>query len=306
MINISQEQNSEDNLRLLGAQRHLYTKAKYLQIWNFIIPISLSGIAPIIVYFLPDFKNLLTIIGAICFGIFFIIDYLDFTYTKTAATIQEQFDTTLFDLPWNKILVGNKVNPEIINDANRTFLTCKDNKKDLETWYSVPEDIPYPLNILHCQRSNLVWDWRLRRHFALFIGIIVTIPILICILVAIIKNLTFFEFFLSLFIPSLSSIKKGVDIYIGNIKIANDKENLEKKLSDLLESGLKDPKTIEIENCRQIQDKIFTYRCNSLLIPDKWYNWLRKNYQEDMEATAKELVKETNKNQPCNAKNQSR
>jgi hypothetical protein len=295
MVNISREQNSEDNLKLLAAQRHLYTNAKNLQIWNFIIPISLSVIAPIIVYYLPDFRNLLTIIGAIWFGIFFIINYLSINKIRSAATIQEQFDTNLFELPWNKIRVGNKVSPEIINDANRAF---KGNKKDLENWYSVPEDMPCPLNILHCQRSNLVWDWRLRRNYAVSIIIIVIIPIIISIIVTIIKNLTFTEFMLSLLIPSLSSITKGINIVADNIKIANEKENLEKKLNDLWESGVKDPKTVTIETCRQIQDKIFDFRCNPLLIPDNWYNWLKKNYQEDLEATTKEMVKQIKKIQP--------
>ena len=38
-----------------------------------------------------------------------------------------------------------------------------------------------------------------------------------------------------------------------------------------------------------IQDRIYALRKDGPLIPDRWYEWLKKDYQADMDATAQEL-----------------
>lgn len=53
--------------------------------------------------------------------------------------------------------------------------------------------------------------------------------------------------------------------------------------------ALLEPDAVTRDQCRQIQDRIFSLRKDGPLVPDRWYKWLKKNYQADMDATAVEL-----------------
>ena len=208
---------------------------------------------------------------------------------KSAAKIQEQFDINLFDLPWNAQISGNKVEPEIINSLARSF---KGDKTKLENWYADAGNIPYPGDVILCQRASLVWDWRLRKHFAWGIGGITVFLFIFGIGLALITKQTLFDYFLALFLPSLSALLKGVEITRKHIMIANEKLNLEKRMLTTWSTFINNQDAVTKEQCRQIQDGIFILRSQGPLVPDKWYEWLKNKYQVDMESAILDLVNE--------------
>ena len=112
------------------------------------------------------------------------------------------------------------------------------------------------------------------------------------IVLALITNQTLLDYFLALFLPSLSALLKGIEITRKHIKIANEKLNLEKRILTTWSTFLNNQDVVTEEQCRQIQACIFILRSQGPLVPDKWYEWLKTKYQIDMEAAILELVNE--------------
>ena len=285
-VNIASEQNTADNLRLLVAQRHLYTRAKGLRRWRTFGSVGLAGVAPFILFFWPNLKSLMAFIGGFWTLIASLVGHAESKKKKEAATIQEQFDTELFELPWNHMLVGNKLTPELIHAATRDF---KGSKNELRDWYSDPGSTPYPLNVLLCQRSNLVWDWRLRRHYGTAITVLTAVYFIFTIVFVIATKQTLLDYILGLFLPSLSAFLQGIEVAKAHFTTAKEQEDKEKESSSLWESGLENPDSVSQEDCRKIQDWIYLRRSTGPLVPDWWYKWLRDKYDIDMRLVVEEL-----------------
>jgi hypothetical protein len=289
-VNIALEQNSDHNLRLLAAQRQLYSEAKRLRLWRLIGSIGLAIIAPFVLYFQPTWGIALAAFGAI----WLVVDRLllkrvEVQKVKQAAAIQEEFDTELFKLPWNRMLVGSKVTPELISLAVHRY---KGSYEKLRNWYPDTGSVLYPLNVLICQRINLVWDWQLRRRYAIGVASLTVTYVLLLIAFAIATDRLVIDFLLGLLFPALSAVVEGIEVAGNHSRIANEKEETATEILALWEQGLKDHNNVSRNKCRNIQDCIYQYRSDGPLVPDWWYNRLRDKYEVDMYATAAKLIKE--------------
>lgn len=286
-MSITESQNSPSSLQLLAAQRYLYTQAKHLQRWRVIGTIGLTAIAPLTYYLIPNSRAVLAGIGGAWLLVSrAVLEGIEAKKIKQAATIQEQFDVNLFKLPWNHVLVGDRLSHELVSSANRSFAG---DREKLKGWYADTGKVPYPLNVVLCQRASLVWDWRLRRHFAWGISLLVTFIFGLGLLLAVLTNLTLLDYLLALLIPSLAALLNGVEVTRAHLRVATDKETIEKEIAALWKAGLKDPASVSIEQCRSIQDCIYVLRSKGPLVPDQWYSWLRSKYQIDMESAVAEL-----------------
>lgn len=285
---ISSEQNSVENLKLLKAQRQLYSEAKRFRYWRLRASIGLALTAPIILFFLPTRDSGLFAIGAILLGVDrLLFKRLEDTKVKQAATIQEELDTRLFDLPWNYVLVGDKVTPETVSLAAHRF---KGGETKLQDWYPNTDNVPYPLDVLICQRVNLVWDWQLRRHYATLVAAVTALYLVFLVGFAIMVDNLLLDFLLGLLFPTLAAIIEGVEVSRDHFRIAREKEDTARKILDLWEQGLKDPNAVSQNDCRSIQDCVFLYRSGGPLVPDWWYDRLRDMYEIDMYDTARRQI----------------
>lgn len=289
-MSIYELQNLDENLRLLAAQRQLYGEAKRLQQWREAGTIGLVAIAPLIYYLVPNSRTALALVGAAWLLVSrLLLENIEKEKVKQAATIQEQFDTGLFGLPWNKVLVGNKVSPELVNSAATSY---EGDKQELKNWYPNTDDIPFPLNILLCQRANLVWDWRLRRRYA---SIVLTLTALIFfagVAIGLATNSTLLTYLLAILIPSLAALTSGIEIVKTQFSIADEKYQLEKLVSVAWNEGLRDQKSVSKDLCRNIQDSIYVLRNKRHMVPDRVYRWLQDRYEIDMQSAVEGLVRE--------------
>lgn len=286
-MKISKLQNVPNSLNLLAAQRYLYTQAKNIQRWRVLGTVGLAGAAPFVLILFPNSKIIMAIIGGVWLLVSrVILENFEAKKIKQAANVQEQFDVSLFKLPWNHVLVGAKLSPELISSAEKAF---SGNKEMLKNWYADTDGLPYPLDVLLCQRSNLVWDWRLRRHYAWIISLLTIILFSFGIAFAVVTNQTLLNYLLALFLPSLSALLKGIEVSKNHFEIASEKEKTEKQISAVWETGLNNPNSVSQEHCRDIQDFVYILRSKGPLVPDQWYNWLQKSYQVDMEAAVAKL-----------------
>src|SRR5918993_4520706 len=140
MSTIAKQQNTDDSIRLLCAQSYLYSKAKQLRLWHTSVVLILAA-GSVVFIFLPDnFKTVIAIIGATATFVGVLIEQYETSKIKQAAKIQEEFDTNLFELPWNRILAGNKVDPENIRIADRKF---NGDRERMYNWYPDPAPLPH-------------------------------------------------------------------------------------------------------------------------------------------------------------------
>lgn len=278
--NIFIEQNTELNIQLLAAQRFFYSRAKKYRTLRTIFSIILAIVGPVLFYYCSDSRSGIMIVGS-AWALFseFFLRHFERESIKMAAAIQEQFDTDLYDLPWNEILVDKKVTSELIQSANREF---SGNRENLKNWYPDTNLFPYPLNVLLCQRSNIVWDWRLRRAYGYLISFCTILIFVGGVLLGLILNIPLFDYLTGIFIPQFAAIHLGFEVSKSQIEIANEKELKEKLLNSFVDKGLENSTTISLLLCRQIQDFIYCSRISGSLVPDFCYNLFKQHYEFDM------------------------
>jgi hypothetical protein len=290
-MSIKEKQNSQSSIMLLSAQRRLYSEAKMLYLIRLVAALFLASLSPIIFFLWPVTRFPIALISGIwVLASRLILKRVENQKIKLGATIQEQFDVQVFEIPWNSVLVGSRVGPEIVSEADRNF---KGDRKDLENWYSDPGDLPTTISVLLCQRSSLVWDSRLRRVYAWIISLVTIGLIGFGFILAIVTRQTLPDYLLALFLPALSALITGVEEATENFKLATEKEEIEKKVSSFLEKSREAPSLLSIEDCRKVQDYIFFLRSKSPLVPDMLYQWLKPKYQFDMEAAVANLKDQT-------------
>jgi len=275
---ISTDQNRIIFYKFLKAQRVTYSRAKIIRFTKYSITILLAVIAPIIFIYSPEKINTFGVIGAIWTLIAFLIGYIERWLVKRAATIQEVFDTELYQINWNQISYGEKQIPhEYINGITENF-TNSDLEFEFKNWYEGIENIEKPISILLCQRQNIVWDFKLRDIYAYIVIFILIINFIIGLLLFSYTGETLVNYLIGLILPSLSANILGIEEAIGHLNISKRKKDLSNKLVTLINQVRKKKRVIENTDLREIQNVIFEERLKAPLIPDFIYNFLKKKY----------------------------
>ena len=285
---IAARQNSDWSLLLLAAQRQVYSEAKR---WRGLRAgaatiAALSGVIATAVA--PDLLKLIGPVGALLGIVQVIAVAIEKRRTKIGATIQEQFDTSVYPLPWNALL-GRKIDPEEIAAAAARHRGKRDS---LVEWYSVPKGMPNPLAVLLCQRTNLRWDMALRGAYANaimagLIGLLVLIAI-----AGLARNLSLGESLLAL-LPSTAAFLLGIDNVRGHREhVATQitlKGQVEGTWDRALNSGSGIPDETEL---RAIQDSVFRLRSVAPPVPDRFYQRKRDELELGMRLASQRLWEE--------------
>ena len=107
--NINDRQNEPWNIRLLAARRQLYGEAKRWRLWRWVIVLGVAAAGLLAsAFYEPASRWLGAVGGALLLVDWLVASPLETRRTKAAANIQEQFDTTVFGLPWKPIATGEK------------------------------------------------------------------------------------------------------------------------------------------------------------------------------------------------------
>lgn len=280
MNRIFEKQNSEKHLKLLAAQRHLYTKAKKLKSWRMIVSVALVLLGIVFSLFFNKLSVLLSIVAGIIAIVVLLSKNWEKGLTLQAAKIQEEFDTSLFDLPWNGLLVGNRLTREVIENANSDF---KGDRLRLRDWYANYNGGTHIQNVLHCQRANLAWDWQLRRTYSNYVIVLVVVLLAAGIVYSLFRENSLYDYLAEIFFPSLSAIIIGWESITEHRNLAKEKEAKEQEVSALLESS-----NLDLSTARQLQDIIFTFRTSTALVPEFIYKKLWNRYNNNMHRSAEQ------------------
>ena len=275
-MNIQDRQNLPESLAKLSAQRLLYRYSKW---WY---DLRLAGVALIGVSALVAAMTQNQIVGgAIAVGFFavWLLDEIVFkkrenTNKAEAATIQEDFDCVVLDLPWPVHKGVQRPTSDRINQLARAAKNTPGGSEELEDWYT-PNGIPHDPNRakIYCQRMNCWWDVNLRQKWTVALKIAFWIFAVLIVSLSTATGITLAKFIV-LAASGILILSWGISETQAQIDAIKRMERLHRYLSELLDAGPPNSWVI-----RGIQDEIFDHRRSNHPVPD-WFYWRSREHQE--------------------------
>lgn len=275
MNRINEKQNESKFNEYLKAQRIAYSQCKAYQVFD-VISVIMAIVLPVIGMLNNEIVNYLGAFGVLWTVIYLVAENYRKKKTEQGAKIQEQFDTELYEIPWNKILCKEKINSDIQFDLAKEY---KGN--DLSNWYSkeVDSSLSKPIAIVLCQRINFSWELKLRKRYVNFLVILLIAYYGIFFAFFIYKNIGFYDVLL-LITPSLSFLIYTVQNSLSLKNHIKSKNETLLQIDQILDSYSANRETPNENTIRQIQDIIYSERTVPEKIPD-WFYKLSKSSNED-------------------------
>ncbi len=288
METIFTRQNKPENIDRLAAQKQLYIEAKrmFLLLIILVVPgaILISLMKLIFGLFAIDISEYAyTYSISITLFELLIINFVINEKKKNAAKIQEEFDCNLYDLRWHKIVVGKKAPKEMINTYSDKFKSSGPDMNKLIDWYPVELNKKNHLEAtLLCQKTNLNYDVSIRNSLKKRIWVFMVLTLLLIFIFALLSNATLSDFIIHFIVISFPVFTVSIKLLIELNKTIKNAE----ELKNIIESVIEDPENITETDIRSIQDKIFTSRKESSLIPEFYYNRVRNKLEAEMHRNA--------------------
>jgi SMODS-associating 4TM effector domain len=259
---------------MLAAQRQLYIEAKKWRRWraSAVTAVAVTGACTTILA--PGLLRFFGPLGAIAAVGQWLASLIEKQRIKTAATVQEQFDTEVLQLAWNSTL-GSKADPEDVAAASSRF---QGERSKLSDWYNVPDGLTRPLDVLLCQRTNLRWDAALRRSYAKVI-IAGAVGLLLAVVVSsLLRELAGATLALALLSTSPAMLF-ATDAVLTHRGHAASQLDLKRRVEAAWETALARSSRVRATDLRAIQDGIYRLRSVGSPVPDRFY-WRRRDQFE--------------------------
>jgi SMODS-associating 4TM effector domain len=295
---IVERENLDINIERLAAQRELYALGKIyfnLQIiLNLIIPVLLITGSLILAHF---YAIKMDWVKAVYGFVVVTLDYLVITtyinqYRQKAALIQEAFDCDVLNIEWNKIHVGEKPLIEDIKKYSDKYKARVIDMSTLKDWYATEiKEIGNNGAKVICQRSNFSYDYALRKRFITGLVTVAVGLIILLIFFSTSKDMSLQSFFLFEIVPYAPILSITQKLYKEHSDSIKTLESLKSSIHSTWASILKKDVVSE-QTIRQIQDKIYSNRKSSPLIPEWIYSALRPKLEKQMYYSVNQLVKE--------------
>ena len=278
--NIVELENRQEHINQLKAARHLYTKAgNYTTAYVILcvlIPIVISigrifvdSLAPLVLHTLTAYTLMSLVMG-------FLLESQISKFRNTAAKIQQLFDSDVLGLKWNAYLWGKKPSLE---DVNENIGNLPD--KDFVDWYDTQvRDMTKMEAALICQRTNLVYDSKLRKKFNSIINVIAGSAFVLILIAGFYKNEGMRTAIVFIGVPLVPIIKWFFSVRRQNLNDIDRCESLKSFIDECLDNLKINHMAINECTLYRIQDGIYKHRKTAFKIPDCLYNYMRSS-QED-------------------------
>ena len=294
MSSILYKQNLDENLRLLAAQRQSYNEAKlYRTSYRFLM------LVPCLISFLvlnsyidatDQYSVLRFILDLFVLILGGFLMKKSSQYQTLGATIQQKFDTSIFNLPFEW-----KIKQDQTMIENLYYKHKKDeNIEKLRYWYTDElKELTYPKDILAAQKQNLFWSHNVRKDY-IFFNILIFIACFVFIFISIYMFFTYSDYPLSKKLYEILVLLLAFYFFLGQNIFHNFKTiKLLNKANDKFNELQTHIIDTEDFNCAarmlaDIQKAIFEYRKKGVSVPN-YYDRLRKF---KMEASSRRIVKD--------------
>lgn len=293
---ILETQNESFHIDQLLSQKNIYSNAKILQGILIFITIPLPIIIALILKFYPtliDEKHWIFVLYLVLASLFekVLENYVD-RYKKLAASIQEAFDTKVLNIEENESLNTANVDNELIRENSKEQRKNSKKVADVTNWYSL-NIISIRTNIasILCQRTNIFYDFSVRKRYNWAMRIIVVLTFIILMVISLKNDITLKLFLIEVVIPSIPVFMFAYKEINSNTESIDNLEHLR----NLIEANLNNltiESNIQKSLLRKIQDRIYPNRILSPLIPDFLYYLIRPKLEDQMNYSVEQKVKE--------------
>lgn len=299
MNSITTEQNTDQQLQRLAAQRQLYATAKNVFGFHVLLSGPLAVAFAFFALLYPSSKGYVALWGVLVVlcDVFWLTPWHK-RLRNSAAGIQESFDCDVMSLPWNDLKAGKRPDPELVKEQSERYATWAHKMPPLSNWYSAEiGELPLHIGRIVCQRSNCWWDSKQRRRYAASIIAIVSVVFVFVLMLALRNSFTVEDFVLKVLVPLSPALLLGIRQYLEHVEAAARLDRLKDHAENLWGealSGKKSP-TYLTAAARGLQDEILEGRRRSPLVFDAIFKWLRRDFETLMNHGAVELVAEARK-----------
>lgn len=297
MNEIATSQARVENKLLLRARDRNYRTAKLTQgivvLVLLILPIAGVLVGPSH----PEVRPYIALSGLVMLLIeTAIIDRLQKDRLKRGAKLQEQFDTEVFNLPWNRFIVGARVEPEDVRALSAKPLSTT-REGHFDSWYEPCVGLlPLHLARLVCQRTNISYDARLRRKYGnglLFLAILFGVGLLF---IGLTMRLKLPDLLMTLVVPVMPILTWALKERLQHANTASSLTNLGTEWDKIWMRALGGADKAEItSDSRSLQDAIYQHRERSPLVFDWIYYRLRAANEDEAHHAAEDLVMKAKK-----------
>lgn len=292
---IIEDQNTQQQLERLAAQRYIYSQSKKLLALQMLLTIAIPIMLTSVMTIEQNIKVWAAFYGVLISFIDVFIEHRQKKMKTCAAIIQEMFDCDVLRMKWNELKIGNRPDAETISEAAESIKKNRLEYEKLKNWYPAAiAPLPLFLARLICQRTNCWWNMKLRRRYRSVLIVGVLLPALLFVAISIHQNMTMISFILGILAPFSPTILWAIREYYKQGEAADALDKLKIQIEGIWRKAMSNELTEEaIERIsRDIQNEIFDRRRTDPVVFD-WIYWLLRDKQEaQMNKRAEELVKE--------------
>ncbi|MEU9477490.1 S-4TM family putative pore-forming effector [Streptomyces sp. NPDC048191] len=287
---IVRRQNDEDMLAVLRAGESSHARARRLASAHVVVSVVLAAGAVLAVV-VPALQTVLTTAGFL-WALVYAVGAGSWTQSefRTAALLQETFDTRLYAIPWNETLAGDAPSADEISRLARRY---KGSVERLRDYYEIRE-LPRPLDVLSCILQNLAWGARIRRRYATAVQAGVVGWVAIGVAVGVVTRMTLASLLTTWFIPSLGLLLLGVDIVRAQRDTAAAREHARqvvlREMREHARSGMPADRVPDLlVLARQAQDVLLRTRLAHARVPNWFFRRFLDSDRADFAAAMDEV-----------------
>ena len=289
MNTIAVKQNEKNTIEYLAAGRKLYSRAKCLQVLKSLLcTVLIAGLAFARIKW-PEFEQIsyaIVIASVVALIAEPLLDWRISVLKLQGARMQQCFDNDLFVFSWNESVCGKRPGEDMVYDC----LKGKPVNKKLFDWYvGIDATLDKDLATLLCQNQNGSYDRHLRKKYIRLCALFALVLLAVVIVAALRKDATLFEILVYAVVPATPIISWFITVFT---TFQSDKEDLD-RLDEAISSELgrsENSQSIRDYILARIQNLLFMHRKAAYLIPDCFYNVLRKGSEARAAATVKRIL----------------
>lgn len=275
-MSIQEKQNLPESLEKLAAQRFLYSCAKKMRNISILLILLVAIIG--LIASVTEKQGFLQYVPVLALLIWFLDQQFfkkgESRYKAEAATVQEDFDCFVLDLPWPLHKGLQRPTPDCVRQLAAAVASKPEAFEKLKNWYA-PEAIPRDpiLSRVRCQQTSCWWDVNLRRRWNAVLKWSFWVFVVLVLFLSVVTGIT---------------VLKLIAITASNIRILawglgeiNDQDEAIARVDRIHRyiSNLCEEREISLNDVRRVQDEIFEHRRLNPPVPD-WFYWFGRDRQE--------------------------
>ena len=297
---LTTRQNDDEHLTRLLAYSHEYRQAQRWHTVRMVVTIGLALASPPIVIIAPSVGDYIAAVAALWLVLGrTMFSAAEEAHKARAASIQELYDTRLFNLPWNPALAGRTPAPEDVAAAADRHRKKAAEYKD---WYTVDvSGLPWPADVLLCQRQSAVWSRRDHRAYSITLATVAMAWLVLGMAIGVIRDMTLADWLVKLFLPSAPAYLDAAELALAHWRHAKARAEFEEDISDLWSGRRAHPEVPTGADCRRVQDRAYSLRRHGPRVPTWFYKLRKPTMARSTVAGAKALI-EDSRNEPSSGR----